>query len=195
MGIYILKRKFLIELLEDSAAKGYTDLVMDIIIRSLDSMRIYAYIFTGYWRPLNSIQLYYRANMDLLDPRIRRELLMDRRKIYTKVKDEAPAKYNEEACVKNSIVADGCIIEGTVENSILNRGVCIGKEYIKTASSCRVHCRSRRAAQLLHTDKGVIITTGKTSTATPRMALIVGKNITVSYQPVSSDSCLLSIRS
>ena len=60
MGIYIMKRKFLIELIQDSAAKGYTDLVMDIIIRSLDSLRIYAHIFSGYWRPLNSIQLYYR---------------------------------------------------------------------------------------------------------------------------------------
>jgi len=181
MGIYILKRKFLIELLQDSAAKGYTDLVKDIIIRSLDSMRIYAYTFTGYWRPLNSIQLYYRANMDLLDPRIRRELLMDRRKIYTKVKDEAPAKYNEEACVKNSIVADGCIIEGTVENSILNRGVRIGKEAHIKNSIIMQGSTVEAGAQLNYCilDKGVIITTGKTLNGDQEWPLIVGKNIIV----------------
>lgn len=181
MGIYIMKRKFLIELLQDSAAKGYTDLVMDIIIRSLDTLRIYAYIFTGYWRPLNSIQLYYRANMDLLDPRIRRELLMDRRKIYTKVKDEAPAKYNEEACVRNSIVADGCIIEGTVENSILSRGVRVMKGVHIRNSIIMQGSSIGEGAQLNYCilDKGVTITAGKTLNGDQEWPLIVGKNITV----------------
>lgn len=181
MGIYIMKRKFLIELLQDSAAKGYTDLVRDIIMRNIDTLRIYAYIFNGYWRPLNSIQLYYRANMDLLDPRIRRELLMDRRKIYTKVKDEAPAKYNEEAQVKNSIIADGCIIEGTVENCILHRGVRIMKGAHIRNSIIMQGSVIEEAAQLNYCilDKGVVITTGKTLNGDQEWPLIVGKKITV----------------
>jgi len=181
MGIYIMKRKFLIELLQDSAAKGYTDLVMDIIIRSLNTLRVYAYIFNGYWRPLNSIQLYYRANMDLLDPKIRRELLMDRRKIYTKVKDEAPAKYNEEASVKNSIVADGCIIEGTVENSILSRGVRVMKGVHIRNSIILQGSSIGEGARLNYCilDKGVTITAGKTLNGDQEWPLIVGKNITV----------------
>jgi glucose-1-phosphate adenylyltransferase len=176
-----MKRKFLIELIQDSAAKGYTDLVMDIIIRSLDSLRIYAHIFSGYWRPLNSIQLYYRANMDLLDPKVRRELLMDRRKIYTKVKDEAPAKYNEEASVKNSIVADGCIIEGTVENSILLRGVRVMKGVHIKNSIIMQGSTVEDGAQLNYCilDKGVVITAGKTLNGDQEWPLIVGKNITV----------------
>lgn len=181
MGIYIMKRKFLIELLQDSAAKGYTDLVRDIIMRNIDTLRIYAYIFNGYWRPLNSIQLYYRANMDLLDPRIRRELLMDRRKIYTKVKDEAPAKYNEEAQVKNSIIADGCIIEGTVENCILHRGVRIMKGAHIRNSIIMQGSTIGESAQLNYCilDKGVVITTGKTLNGDQEWPLIVGKKITV----------------
>jgi len=181
MGVYIMKRKFLIELMQDSAAKGYTDLVMDIIIRSIDSMRIYAYIFKGYWRPLNSIQLYYRANMDLLDPRVRRELLMDRRKIYTKVKDEAPAKYNEEADVKNSVIADGCIIEGKVENSVLNRGVRVMKGVHIKNSILMQGSTVEEGAQLNYCilDKGVTITAGKTLIGDQEWPLIVGKKITV----------------
>jgi glucose-1-phosphate adenylyltransferase len=65
--------------------------------------------------------------MDMLNPDIRRELFEENGKIYTKVKDEAPAKYNEEAEVRNSVIADGCFIEGTVENSVLFRGVTVGK--------------------------------------------------------------------
>ena len=114
LGIYIIKRKLLISLLEDSAAHGYFEFVKDILIRKLNELRLYSYEFKGYWRPLSTIQLYYRANMELLDPSVRYELFVKNGKIFTKVKDETPAKYNEEAVVKNSIVADGCIIEGTV---------------------------------------------------------------------------------
>lgn len=127
MGIYVLKRELLINLLEESAARGNYDFVKDILIRHIGMLKIFTYRFNGYWRNLSTIQLYYKCNMELLNPEIRQQLFFDGGRIYTKVKDETPAKYNEEAVVTNSIIADGCIIEGTVSNSVLFRGVTVKK--------------------------------------------------------------------
>lgn len=181
MGVYIMKRKYLIELLQNSAAKGYTELVQDIIVRNVDTLRIFAYRFNGYWRPLNSIQLYYKTNMELLDPKVRLELLMDRRKIFTKVKDEPPAKYNEEARIKNSIVADGCIIEGYVENCILFRGVRVMKGVNLKDSIVMQGSVVEENVQLKYCilDKNVVISNGKVLNGDHEWPLIVGKNVRV----------------
>ena len=69
---------------------------------------------------------YYKHNMELLEKEVRDELFGER-DIYTKVRDSAPSKYGENAVVKNSLISDGCVIEGIVENSILFRGVKVGK--------------------------------------------------------------------
>jgi len=181
MGIYITRRAFLIDLLQESAAKGLTEFVHDIIVRQINNLKIYAYVFNGYWRPLSNIKLYYRTNMELLNPKVRQELLMGRRKIYTKVKDEPPAKYNEEAYVRNSIVADGCIIEGTVENSVLFRGVRVMKGAVIKDSLVMQGTEVGRNVNLRYCilDKGVTISDGKTLIGDPEWPLIVGKNVRV----------------
>lgn len=181
MGVYIMRRTFLIELLQESAAKGLTDFVYDVIVRQTDKLKLYAFMFNGYWRPLNNIQLYYRTNMELLNPKVRQELLMDRRKIFTKVKDEPPAKYNEEANVHNSIIADGCIIEGTVENSVLFRGVRVMKGVVIKNSLVMQGTTVEKDVQLNYCilDKGVTITEGKSLNGDAEWPLIVGKNVKV----------------
>ncbi|MCX7774225.1 MAG: sugar phosphate nucleotidyltransferase, partial [Clostridia bacterium] len=181
IGVYMIRRKFLIELLQDSAAKGETEFVQDIIVRNTQNLKIHAYMFNGYWRPLSNIQLYYRTNMELLNPKVRLELLMDRRKIFTKVKDEPPAKYNEEANIHNSIVADGCIIEGEVDNCVLFRGVKVMKGAV--LRDCLVMQGSviEENVNLKHCilDKGVTITAGKVLNGDSEWPLIVGKNVRV----------------
>lgn len=181
MGVYIIKRKLLIEILEESAAKGLTEFVQDIIVRRTDTMNISSYMFTGYWRPLSSIQLYYQTNMELLNPKVRQELLMNTRKIFTKVKDEPPAKYNEEANVHNSIIADGCIIEGIVEDSILFRGVRVMKgAYIKDSLVMQgALVESDVNLRYCILDKGVVISKGKSLNGDSQWPLIVGKNVKV----------------
>lgn len=181
LGIYIIKRKLLIDLLEDSAAHGYFDFVKDILIRRLNELRLYAFEFKGYWRPLSTIQLYYRANMELLDPAVRFELFVKNGKIFTKVKDEPPAKYNEEAVVKNAIVADGCIIEGTVENSILFRGVRIRRGAVVRNSIIMQNAEVFENASLNNCilDKNVAISFGKQLNGDRNWPLIVGKNVSV----------------
>lgn len=181
LGVYIIKRKLLISLLEDSAAHGYFDFVRDILIRKLNELRIFSFEFKGYWRPLISIQLFYRTNMELLDPNVRFELFIKNGKIFTKVKDEPPAKYNEEAVVKNSIVADGCIIEGMVEDSILFRGVKINKGAVIKNSIIMQNTEVCENAILNNCilDKNVIISSGKQLNGDRNWPLIVGKNVRV----------------
>lgn len=181
MGVYIIRRTLLIDLLQDSAAKGQTEFVQDIIVKNTEALKIYSYVFNGYWRPLSNIQLYYRTNMELLNPKVRQELFMSRRKIFTKVKDEAPAKYNEEAKVRNSIIADGCIIEGEVENCVLFRGVRVMKGAVIRNSLIMQGSVIEKDVNLHYCilDKGVTITTGKTLNGDSEWPLIVGKNVRV----------------
>ena len=181
MGIYIIKRERLISLLEECVAHGDNDLVKDIIIKKLDTLGVYGYRFKGYWRSFTSIQMYYSCNMELLNPETRRELFVENGKIYTKVKDEAPSKYNEEAEVTNSIVADGCIIEGTVENSVLFRGVTVGKEAVIRNSIVMQGSQIGENAQLDYAilDKNVVMSHGRHLKGEPSWPIVVGKDAVV----------------
>ncbi|MCX8129357.1 MAG: glucose-1-phosphate adenylyltransferase subunit GlgD [Clostridia bacterium] len=181
MGIYIINRELLIALLEESAAHGNYDFVKDILIKKLNELNLFGYEFKGYWRSLSTIQMYYKCNMELLNPETRRELFIDSGRIYTKVKDEPPAKYNDEAEVKNSIIADGCIIEGTVENSVLFRGVTVKRGAFIKDSIIMQGASIEEGAVLNYAilDKGVVMTEGKCLKGEPNWPIIVGKNVRV----------------
>lgn len=181
MGVYIIRRELLIHLLEECAAHGDYDFIKDILIKKLDRLQIYGYRYDGYWRNLNTLRMYYRCNMELLDPEISRQLFVEKGKIYTKVKDEAPAKYNEEAEVRNSIVADGCIVEGTVENSVLFRGVTVRKGAVIRNSIIMQGSVVDEGALLesVILDKNVVITRDKHLKGESNWPIIIGKNVTV----------------
>lgn len=125
-NIMVLGRKFLLNIITDSIAHGYRSFREDVILKNLKSFKVYAYDFTGYHATIDSLGSYYKHNMELLNKSIRDELF-GARDIYTKVRDSAPSKYGFGALVKNSLISDGCIVEGSVENSILFRGVKVGK--------------------------------------------------------------------
>ncbi len=126
MNIMIFKRLYLLNAIQDAAAHGYTNIYRDIINRQEGKVMVYEY--KGFYEVISSLVGYFRTNMTLLDPAVRGELVASREApIYTKVRNSAPTRYAETAKVRNSMVADGCVIEGTVENSIIFRGVHIGK--------------------------------------------------------------------
>ena len=181
IGIYIIKRTLLISLLEECIAHGEYDLVKDILIKKLDKLDVFGYEFKGYWRNISSVRNYYKCSMDMLNPEIRQELFKDNGKIYTKVKDEAPAKYNEEAEVRNSIVADGCFIEGTVENSVLFRGVMVAKNAVIKNSIVMQGAVIEQDAAIEYAilDKNVIMTKGKYLKGESGWPIVVGKNAVV----------------
>ncbi len=181
MGIYLMKRELLISLLEESAAHGNYDFVKDILIKKLDALRIIGYKYNGYWRNLSSIRQYYKCNMELLNPDLRYQLLIENGKVYTKVKDETPAKYNEEAEVRNSIVGDGCIIEGTVENSVLFRGVTVKRgAVIRDSIVMQGSCIEENASiQYVILDKNAVLSGGKYLKGDTNLPIIIDKNMRV----------------
>ena len=126
VNVAIFNREFLIDLIEDANSRSLTSFENDIIARQIHSLKIYRYDFTGFYAAIDSLSSYYKYNMMLLDKNVRNELF-GARDIYTKVRDSAPSKYGASAIVRNSLISDGCVIEGIVENSILFRGVKVGK--------------------------------------------------------------------
>lgn len=181
IGVYMIKRSLLISLLEECIAHGDYDWVKDILIKKLGKLSVYGYEFKGYWRNISSVQNYYRCSMEMLKPEIREELFITDGKIYTKVKDEAPAKYNEEAEVSNSIIADGCFIEGIVENSVLFRGVTVAKGAAVRNSIVMQAAVIEQGASIEHVilDKNVVVTGGKYLKGEADYPVVVSKNSTV----------------
>ena len=122
----IMSREFLLNTIADATMRGFTSFGKDILTKHVDTLKIYGYKFDGYYAGVNSLQKYYKHSMELLNKDTRNELF-GARDIYTKVRDSAPSKYSQNAVVKNSLISDGCLIDGTVENCILFRGVKVGK--------------------------------------------------------------------
>ena len=128
-GIYVLRRRQLIEMLERCAAEERYDFVTDILIRYKNLKRIYGYKMEGYWNNISTVESYYETNMDFLKPDVRK-YFREEPEIYSKVSDLPPAKYNVGSEVSNSLVASGCIINSKVENSILFQKVFVGKNCV-----------------------------------------------------------------
>lgn len=129
MDVFIMKKSLLLELVDTGAAHRYHELLGDLILRSVrdNGMKVIGYEYTDLCYRLDSVENYLKFNMDCLDPDIRHQLFPEDRPVYTKVRDQLAARYMEEANVINSMVADGSMINGTVEHSVLFRGVKIGK--------------------------------------------------------------------
>ena len=129
-GIYIIRRRQLIDLIEHCAEDERHDFVNDILIRYKNLKRIYGYKIDNYWNNISTAEAYYQTNMDFLKPEIRNYFFKQEPAIKTKIADVPPAKYNPGATVKNSLVSSGCIINGTVENSVLFRDVFVGNNCV-----------------------------------------------------------------
>ena len=126
LGIYFMNKHLLMDLLYATVPHGGYDLLLDVLLPNIRRFFFRAYRFGGYWRNVKKgILEYYRTNMSVLDSRVRRELFRSKNKIYTKLKDLPPPKVGATGSVQNSIVADGCIVNGIVRNSILFRSVTV----------------------------------------------------------------------
>lgn len=129
-GIYIIRRRQLIELIERCAAEDRYDFVKDILVRYKNLKRIYAYKMDTYWSNIASVESYYKTNMDFLKPEVRDYFFKQYPEVYSKIGDLPPAKYNPGAEVKNSLISSGSIINGAVENSVLFKQAYIGNNCV-----------------------------------------------------------------
>ncbi len=129
LNIWVIRKDLLISMINDSIAHGYTSMTRDVFTKQLDKLNMLVYKHTDFSESITSFTDYYKTSMELLEnPEIRSSLFgVNDRPVFTKVRNSPPTEYIDSPEVSNSLIADGCTIEGTVENSILFRGVKVGK--------------------------------------------------------------------
>ena len=125
-GIYVIRRRQLIEMIEKSMEEDRYDFVKDILIRYKNMKRIYGYKLGTYWSNIATVNDYYKTNMDFLNRDTRDYFFNQYPDIYSKVDDLPPAKYNVGSQVRNSLVSSGCIVNGVIENSVVFKKAYIG---------------------------------------------------------------------
>lgn len=129
LGILVMRRDMMIDVLSEMVSRGEKAIGVGFlsILKKFDMLRIRGYEFKGLILRINNVKGYFDASMLLLDDQVRADLFWHGMPIYTKVKDEAPTLYFENAKVSNAIISDGCRIMGTVEHSTLFRGVTVSR--------------------------------------------------------------------
>jgi glucose-1-phosphate adenylyltransferase len=176
MDAFIINRDLLLKLISWYEETSYLDL-MEIIVENLKHLAVAAYEFKGYFGNADSVRCYLRANRDLLDPRVNHELFRPDRPIMTKIQDSPPAKYWPSADVKNSLVSSGCIVKGTVVNSIIFRGVTIEERAVVRNSIIMQNTVIRRESILENVicDKYAVIRPGVRLYGNGEDPILVGK--------------------
>jgi glucose-1-phosphate adenylyltransferase len=129
-GIYVLRRRQLIEMLEKAAEEDRYDFVTDILVRYRAVKRVYGYKLKTYWSNVAGVEDYFNTNMDFLKPEVRSYFFREEPKIYSRVEDLPPAKYNPGSEVSNSLISSGCIINSKIEDSVLFKQVFVGKNCV-----------------------------------------------------------------
>ncbi|MDR2047171.1 MAG: glucose-1-phosphate adenylyltransferase subunit GlgD [Clostridiales bacterium] len=159
MNVYLMRKDLLLELTDAAYSRGQVDFEKDILLARIPELRIFAYETTGYAAVIDDIKSYYYESMKLLNKEIRDGLFDSYGNIYTKVKDSAPAAYGDKAVVKNSLIADGCKINGYVENSVLFRGVSIeaGAHVVNSIVMENGQILSNSNISYVITDKNVVV--------------------------------------
>lgn len=127
LDIVLVRRQFLIDIITKTVEEGKISLSRDILMPSLDKYKVIGYKVEGFAEIMDGPKSYYDLNMKMLNNKVRGQLFNRERPIYTKTHDSMPAKYAIGSDVSNSLIADGCVIEGTVKNSILFRNVTVKK--------------------------------------------------------------------
>ncbi|MCL2087759.1 MAG: glucose-1-phosphate adenylyltransferase subunit GlgD [Oscillospiraceae bacterium] len=178
MNMFVLKKDFLLKLIKENAARSQFSFEVDVLQHKLSDYKIFGYKYECYYEQVDSMLSYFSANMALLDRKNLSALFDNDRPIYTKVRDEAPVKYGIDARVKNSLVADGCVIEGTVENCVIFRGVRIGREANVKNSILMQDTKvgDRSEINYVIADKNVTIGGYKSLIGTSDYPVFVGKN-------------------
>ncbi|MDR1704811.1 MAG: glucose-1-phosphate adenylyltransferase subunit GlgD [Clostridiales bacterium] len=181
LGMYVMPRLLLIKILENISAEGRYDFVNDVIIRYRKKLKINAFMFGGYWTPINSVPLYFKANMDFLRKDVRDALLADTPYIETKPKDEPPAKFNYLTETRNCLFGSGSILNGTALNSVIFRKVFTGENSFINNSIIMEGCYIGNNCRVEHVimDKDVILSDGKNLIGTAEEPVIVKKGAVI----------------
>ncbi len=180
MNIHVVDRELLIDLINTAYLRGQVYFERDVLLKKIGDLNIQGYKFDGYVARICSIKSYFDENMRLLDDK-NLDALFAGAPIYTKIRDDNPTRYIQGAVVKNIMAADGCVIEGEVENSVLFRGVRVAKgAKVKNCILMQDTVVEEGAnLEYLISDKNVKISAGKEMKGTDTYPMYIAKNHTV----------------
>ncbi len=180
MNIYVVERELLIDMVNTAFVRGQQFFERDVLLAQLNKLNVQAYKYDGYVARISGMKSYFDENMKLLDDH-NLDALFSGAPIYTKIRDDNPTRYIEGARVQNVMAADGCVIEGEVENSVLFRGVKIAKgAKVKNCVLMQGTVVEAGAnVEYLITDKNVTITAGKEMRGTDTFPVYIAKFQTV----------------
>lgn len=183
LAAMVVRREWLVDMVQAASAEGKHSFMRDVLQQSINSgsLRVYGYKSPVRGWHIDSVQSYYRFNMDTLRTDVRDELFNRNNPIHTKVRDDMPARYGETANVSGSLIADGCRIDGTVENSVIFRGVTIKRGAVVRNSIVMQDAQIHEDATLDHCvlDKQASIRRGGTLIGPPSYPIVISKNITI----------------
>ena len=176
LNIYVVEREQLIRMIDDAYLHGYTYFVRDVLDKQIDNLDIRGFCYDGYVAHIHDMKSYFEENMKLLKEEYLNALFSENQ-IYTKIRDDNPTRYIKGAKAKNVMGADGCVIEGDVENCILFRGVRIGKgARVKNSILMQDTVVEENAnVEYVITDKDVTITHGKSLNGNESYQVYVAK--------------------
>ena len=179
----IMDKDLFDDLVEEAYSRGNIDFVREVLLPLArdKKFKVMGWRYDGYVARIDSINTYFMHSMELLNAAVAKDLYNMRHPIYTKVKDEFAAKYGENASVHNVMMADGCVIDGTVENSIVFRGVTVEAGAVVRNSILMQGVTVCAGAMLDHVilDKNVVINAGRQLTGYEGIPLVFRKNLTV----------------
>lgn len=175
LDMYLVKTSLLIELIKTREETGYT--CMKDVVNGLSSLTHCTYEYPEFALNIHSIQSYYEASMQILYPSVWEKLFLTTQPIYTKVKDEPPTRYLKGSSIKHSMIANGCMIDGTVENSIISRGVKIAKGAVIKNSIIMQKCQIGENCVIDSAilDKDVKVEAGTARIGTSQKPLVIRK--------------------
>ncbi len=177
LGACVMNKKDLMSFLDEADNSDFTNMNRELIQKNLSTRRIQAYCHPGYARIIRTVEDYFAASMDMLKPELKTELFPAERPVYTKVKDSVPTLYDFQAEVENSLIADGCVIKGTVKNSVLFRGVTVEEGAVVEDSIIMQKSVIGKNAKVSHTiaDKNVTVSEGVEMQGAPALPFVIGK--------------------
>ena len=179
--INVIDKDLFEDLVEEAYSRGYVDFVRDIMLQKTKELKMMGWRYDGYVARIDSVNTYFMHSMELLNAFAAKDLYNMRHPIYTKVKDEIASKYGDTADVHNVVMADGCVIDGTVENSIVFRGVTVERGAAVKNSILMQGVTVGAGAVLDHVilDKNVTVNAGRQLTGYEGIPLVFRKNLTV----------------
>ena len=178
LGVTVIGKDLLKELINYADMEDIGSLMSGVVVNKLGALKVMGFEFKGFSQVIDSTKKYFDANMSLLSSEARQDLFCSERPVFTKTRDDMPTRYGTESNVKNCFIANGCVIDGTVKNSILFRGVKVEKGAVIEDSIIMQSGVIKKGANLKHviTDKNVTVGEDVVINGTQNRAFFVEKN-------------------